>query len=83
MNHYMVLKNPHVLALKFEWFSLSLFRAFLLKEGNTAFKKETTIHPFLSLFFFTIHDVNWLFVYRYSLSNYLCFNPLMFFNHVN
>lgn len=78
MNHYMVLKNPYVLALKFE-----RIKSFSSEGGQYSIQIETTIHPFLSLFFFTIHDVNWLFVYRYSLSNYLCFNPLMYFNHVN
>lgn len=78
----MVLKNP---CLSFKiWMIFFIFiKSFSSEGGQYSFQIETTIHPFLSLFFFTIHDVNWLFVYRYSLSNYLCFNPLMFFNHVN
>lgn len=80
----MVIKNSICFSCKIWMFFFIYIQSSSSSEGEQCrFKMKTTIQPFLSLFFFIVHDLNCLFVYRYSLCIYLCVNPLMYFNHVN
>ena len=43
IDYQLVMKNPHILTLEFDFFGISQYRALHFKEVNM--KKDTTIQP--------------------------------------